>query len=82
MNTCSKILSIVNEIRVRKGFTRAKLNIKTPLDSNGWGLDSLDLAELSTVLEITFGHDPYSAQIFPRNIKDITDYYQKKKPTK
>ena len=43
---------------------------------DGLGLDSLDTAELSAVLEDTFGTDPFSAgDAMPQTVGDITDFY-------
>jgi acyl carrier protein len=38
-------------------------------------LDSLDVAELSAVLEDDLGHDPYSDGQLPRTVAEVIDYY-------
>ncbi|MEY2398608.1 MAG: hypothetical protein QOJ00_1782 [Actinomycetota bacterium] len=38
-------------------------------------LDSLDVAELSAVLEDDLGHDPYSDGQTPRTVAEVIDYY-------
>ena len=40
------------------------------------GLDSLEVAELSAVLEDTFGTDPYSAGILPMTPREIIAFYE------
>ena len=43
---------------------------------DGLGLDSLDTAELSAVLEDTFGTDPFSAaEEMPQTVGAIADFY-------
>ena len=39
------------------------------------GLESLDLAELSTILEDDLGKDPYSAGILPQTVGELIDWY-------
>lgn len=38
-------------------------------------LDSLELAELSVLLEDTFGRDPYTEGIVPRTVGEIVAFY-------
>ena len=39
------------------------------------GFDSLELAELSAVLEDEFGRDPYSEGIVPDTVGELEDFY-------
>ena len=39
------------------------------------GLESLDLAELSAILEDDLGKDPYSAGILPQTVGELVDWY-------
>lgn len=39
------------------------------------GLDSLELAELSAVLEDDLGRDPFSEGIIPDTVGDLIDFY-------
>ena len=39
-------------------------------------LDSLDVAELSAVLEDDLGHDPYSEGQTPRTVSEVVDFYK------
>jgi acyl carrier protein len=41
------------------------------------GLDSLELAELSAVLEDEIGHDPFSEGIVPETVSELVDYYNR-----
>lgn len=48
----------------------------TPLYADGMGLDSLETAELSAVLEDDFGTDPFSAGgDMPQTVGDILAFY-------
>ncbi len=47
----------------------------TSLYAGGAGLDSLETAELSAILEDTHGADPYSAGEMPQTLAEIQAYY-------
>lgn len=47
----------------------------TPLYADGIGLDSLETAELSAVLEDEFGSDPFSSEAMPQTVGDILDFF-------
>jgi acyl carrier protein len=47
----------------------------TPLFADGIGLDSLETAELSAVLEDEFGRDPFSSETMPETVGDILDFF-------
>ena len=47
----------------------------TPLYAEGIGLDSLETAELSAVLEDEFGSDPFSSETMPETVGDILDFF-------
>lgn len=38
-------------------------------------LDSLDAAELSAILEESFGTDPYTEGLAPRNVGEVLGFY-------
>lgn len=75
-NVRTKVVCLVKEIRQMKGLEPAELPDTARLDRTGWGLDSLDLAQLSAALEQEFGHDPYSQRVFALTVGEIVDYYQ------
>lgn len=53
------------------------LTADTPLYGDGLGLDSLEAAELSAVLEDEFGSDPFSAGgELPETVGDILAFYE------
>lgn len=59
-------------VRVEKG---TDFNRDTPLYADGIGLDSLETAELSAVLEDEFGRDPFTADTMPQTVGDILDFF-------
>jgi acyl carrier protein len=65
---------------LRTFLARAKkpaddLRSGTDLYSEGVGLDSLEAAELSAILEDEFGTDPFSGGQLPQTIGDIYAFY-------
>lgn len=48
---------------------------ETPIFADGLGLDSLEAAELSALLEDEFGSDPFSAGDFAETVGQIYDFY-------
>jgi acyl carrier protein len=67
-------LSSIQKIlgRVRSG---AEVQPETPLFADGLGLDSLETAELSAMLEDEFGTDPFSQGQMPDTVADLLAFY-------
>jgi len=68
------------EQTVRSFLERAQkpsdvLTADTPLYADGVGLDSLETAELSAVLEDTYGSDPFQGETMPQTVGDILSFY-------
>lgn len=53
----------------------AEFDASTPLFADGLGLDSLETAELSALLEDEHGSDPFAAGSMPQTVGDILAYY-------
>jgi acyl carrier protein len=54
-------------------------DVQVPLDADLWndlGLDSLEVAELSAILEEDLGSDPYSAGIVARTVREVLAFYE------
>jgi acyl carrier protein len=51
------------------------LSPEQSLYGEGIGLDSLETAELSAVLEDEFGEDPFAADEMPQTVGDILAFY-------
>jgi acyl carrier protein len=60
--------------RVKKKDDGVELD--TPLYADGIGLDSLETAELSAILEDELGTDPFSADTMPQTVGDIVAFYR------
>lgn len=67
------------EQSIRKFLVRANKHAEagdaTPLFADGLGLDSLETAELSALLEDDLGTDPFSVGELPQTIAEILDFY-------
>jgi hypothetical protein len=61
------------EQTVRSFVARVKLD--TPLYAEGVGLDSLEAAELSALLEDEVGSDPFTSSEMPQTLRDIIGFY-------
>lgn len=53
----------------------SELELDTPLYADGVGLDSLEAAELSALLEDEVGSDPFTSVEMPQTLRDILDFY-------
>jgi acyl carrier protein len=53
----------------------AELEPGTQLYADGIGLDSLETAELSALLEDEFGSDPFQMDEMPQTVGDILAFY-------
>jgi acyl carrier protein len=61
-------------VRRRKGAS-SDVNLDSGLYDD-LSLDSLDVAELSAVLEDDLGRDPYSEGLVPRTVGEVVDFYE------
>ena len=77
MDTQRQIMGILSDIIGRQASStfEGKMGPETPLYAEGLGLDSLDAAELSALLEAAFGRDPFTDGILPQTIADIVSFY-------
>lgn len=69
----------VAEQTIQRFLTRANKDAdvkpETPLFGDGIGLDSLETAELSSMLEDDLGSDPFSEGITAQTVGEILDFY-------
>jgi acyl carrier protein len=70
---------------IRGFLARAKkrdksIELDTSLYSEGLGLDSLETAELSAVLEDELGSDPFTNGQVPETVGDVVAFYQQHPP--
>src|SRR5438128_11768394 len=79
----SRVMSLPHpdiEQTIRSFLARANKSVDaltpdTPLYAEGIGLDSLETAELSAVLEDEHGTDPFQSDTMPQTIGDILAFY-------
>lgn len=64
----------INSFLERVGKT-AEFDASTSLYGGGLGLDSLEVAELSVLLEDTHGTDPFSAGLDVTTVGQVLDFY-------
>lgn len=83
MRTSAEQQSMLDEIEgmlrtvlEHKDLNGAPLPLDTSLYEAGIGLDSLDTAAFSSMLEAAYGTDPYSAGVFPETLEDVLRFYQ------
>jgi acyl carrier protein len=70
------VLSVVEQLLDRVNKPCDELTDETPLYGEGLGLDSLEAAELSALLEDEFGSDPVSAgEGMPETVGEILAFY-------
>lgn len=77
MATGNDARTIIRQLLERLNKPYDELADETPLYGEGLGLDSLEAAELSAILEDELGSDPFSAGgDLPETIGDITAFYE------
>jgi acyl carrier protein len=69
------IRSTIAELLRRRGAGALEIQTQSKLTAD-LGMDSLELAELSAVLEDELGHDPYSEGIVPETVAELVAYYE------
>jgi acyl carrier protein len=68
------VVGVIQEFLVRI-LKPADLAPDTQLYAEGIGLDSLETAELSALLEDEFGADPFSSEEMPQTVGEILAFY-------
>jgi acyl carrier protein len=64
----------IKSLLVRRGDGHLEIEASSTLTGD-LGLDSLELAELSAVLEDELGYDPFSDGVVPETVADLIAYY-------
>ncbi|MBI4236635.1 MAG: acyl carrier protein [Chloroflexi bacterium] len=70
-----RVERLLRTILQDKGLERDAFAPDESLYEDGIGLDSLDAATFSVMLEQDFGTDPYSADQFPQTLADVVAFY-------
>ncbi len=74
-NTTSKAGEVLDRFLARADKV-APYDRETSLYAEGLGLDSLETAELSSMLEDDLGTDPFSVGIMAQTVGELLDFYQ------
>jgi acyl carrier protein len=69
------IIETINTLLARRGASGLEITPEAKLTAD-LGMDSLELAELSAVLEDEIGRDPYSEGIVPETVGELIGYYE------
>lgn len=69
------VLAVIGELLARRGAAAGEITPESRLSAE-LGLDSLELAELSAVLEDDLGRDPYTAGLVPETVGELVAFYQ------
>jgi acyl carrier protein len=71
------ILVLIQSLLERsdKGDVTVAMDTAIHGDGDGLGLDSLETAELSAMLEDEFGTDPFGAGLMPETVAEIVAFY-------
>jgi len=71
----SSIVSMILGLLERADKGGVDVALDTPIHGEGLGLDSLETAELSALLEDEFGTDPFGAGMMPETVGQIVEFY-------
>ncbi len=71
----TKAEQVVREFVARVKPDAGEVQLSTPLFADGVGLDSLESAELSALLEDELGTDPFTADVMPETVGDVVSFY-------
>lgn len=73
--THANITKVVTDFLLRTSKLNDEFTAGTPLYADGVGLDSLETAELSAILEDEFGTDPFTMDDMPQTLNEILEFY-------
>ena len=78
MDNERRVLAVIKTLLERRKLVSNGLSRSSPLYREGLGLDSLGAAELSVMLEMEFGADPYTEGEVPRTVGQIVDFFDRR----
>ena len=71
----STIVTVIEQLLERSNKGDLQVTLESPIHGDGLGLDSLETAELSAILEDEFGNDPFGAGLMPETVLEIIEFY-------
>jgi acyl carrier protein len=70
------IVTTLEQLLERSDKGHVEVTLDSPIHGDdGLGLDSLETAELSAILEDEFGTDPFGAGLMPETVAEIIAFY-------
>jgi acyl carrier protein len=78
MDNERRVLTVMKTLLERRKIPTDSLSRSSALYRDGLGLDSLGAAELSVMLEMEFGADPYTEGEVPRTIGQIIEFFDRR----
>lgn len=69
------ILALIQSLLERSDKGDLTVAMDSVIHGDGLGLDSLETAELSALLEDEFGTDPFGAGLMPETVAEIVAFY-------
>lgn len=69
------IVALIQSLLERSDKGDVSVAMDTAIHGDGLGLDSLETAELSAMLEDEFGTDPFGAGLMPETVAEIVAFY-------
>jgi acyl carrier protein len=69
------IVTVIEQLLERSNKADVQVSLDSAIHGEGLGLDSLETAELSAVLEDEFGSDPFGAGLMPATVSEIVAFY-------
>jgi acyl carrier protein len=69
------VVALIQSLLERSDKGDLEVSMDTVLHGDGLGLDSLETAELSAILEDEFGTDPFGAGLMPETVAEIVAFY-------
>ena len=70
------ILTIIEQLLERSDKAGVVVTPDSVIHGDDLGLDSLETAELSAILEDEFGSDPFGAGLMPETVGEVVDFYR------
>jgi len=78
MSSADRVRGTIRSFLERQNSSDIDVDAETRLFGEGLGLDSLQTAELSVMLEDEIGRDPFSEGELPETVGEILDFYDPK----
>jgi len=75
------VVRTIESMLVRANKSGITVTPETRIQGDGLGLDSLETAELSAILEDEFGVDPFGAGVMPETVGEIVAFYVARDPS-